>query len=198
MKGSIRAGIPPLLFLVLLLLPGCTQASFHLKMLQGAYAYSRGHYQDALVAYLSFADLEGEEGSVIAYNLGTVYHALGDETAFAKWKQAESARDPETRFSAFYNLGLYYYDHGEYQNAYLYFLQALRLEPDDRDVRVNLELAYLKLSAFSAAPQVSEPGGTGDEPPERGIYLLDYLRKKEQARWKAREFAPPEGTWQDW
>jgi|Deesub1362B_J571_1020462.scaffolds.fasta_scaffold00638_3 tetratricopeptide (TPR) repeat protein len=54
----------------------------------------------------------------------------------------------------YYNIGNAYYKLGEYPRAILFYERALRLRPDDEDIRFNLQLA--NLSVVDKIPQLPE------------------------------------------
>ena len=51
----------------------------------------------------------------------------------------------EELFVLYYNMGNAYYDHGEYENANIAFIEAQKLNMKDSDLKDNLELVKEKM-----------------------------------------------------
>ena len=70
---------------LILLFSGCSQMRVYMQVVDGNYDYSRGEYKDANFTYIQALDslLYTER---ISYNLGNVYHSLGEsEAAMEEW-----------------------------------------------------------------------------------------------------------------
>ncbi|MBN2051064.1 MAG: tetratricopeptide repeat protein [Spirochaetales bacterium] len=172
-----------LLSAAVLLSASCGNAGPALEVLQGNYAYGRGDFQEANVFYLKAAE-KGRFTDVIAYNLGTVYHALGEsEAALEEWRKAQQTASEDLLPEVLYNQGVLLYDLGEYQEAYLMFRRVLELDPLREDARINYEFTLRKMSARNTAPRTvrqipDESSSAGDV--DR---VLQYVERKEQALW---------------
>lgn len=194
-KGFIFiAGILSSLFLS----SSCQLAKESYLMGRGYLASGRGDYQDALLSYLALEETS-MDSDIVSYNIGVIYQALDEPESVKKWLEAEKSDNIYTKVSALYNIGLYYYDDGKYQEAYTYFLQALKLSPHDMDIKINLELAYQRLAAVSGNNTSAE---SSDNKPDAKktdkSYILQYLEKKEQNRWKSKELTPDITVTNDW
>ncbi|MDR3366850.1 MAG: tetratricopeptide repeat protein [Prevotellaceae bacterium] len=74
-------------------------------------------------------------------------NALYAEGKYAEASEAYLQLEKSGKVSSalFYNAGNAFYKQGEVAKAILYYERALRLAPDDEDVRYNLELANLQI-----------------------------------------------------
>ncbi len=159
-----------------------------LSVVQANYAYGRGQYQDAVVRYFEVIDHDDYRAHV-AYNLGNVYHALGEsEAALELWEEAERAELEELAFGIRYNRGLLYYEQGRYQSAYDEFRRALQVDSTSVAAKRNLELAFQRIQAGSGVDQVERAERDEDhEPSAETSRVLEYIRRREDGRWFATE-----------
>ena len=166
-----------------LLLASCARTGEYLDVIEGNYTYSRGEYMDANFNYIQ----AGEYGSFrrrIAYNLGNVYHSLGEsEAAIEEWGvAAREQEDPQLLYRIAFNRGVLSYELGEYQEAYSYFRQALRINPEDLEAKANLEFCLRKLNLRNEPDQEVAPEEKTESPEERGLSedgrrILEYMRR---------------------
>lgn len=132
-------------------------------------AWERGALRDAANRYLSQVR-RGEGGDTVWYNLGTAAMAIGDTgVARRALERATRSLEPDVRFRALYNLGLFDLRLAEadsagrrerLQAARRRFREALLLDPDHADTKWNLELT------IERSPPSS--GGGGAAPPPQG------------------------------
>ncbi len=173
---------------VTLLVASCSAPGAYLTILQGNYAYERGGYQQATVDYLE-AQKSGAYPEWVAYDLGNVYHALGEpDGASEEWAKAEKAHDPQLVASTLFNEGVLDYELGRYREAYDRFRKVLELTPGDVDAKINLELSFSKMTTKEVPPRA----GTQNEPiavkhaNTQANQILDIIREKENGY-----FVPP-------
>jgi Ca-activated chloride channel family protein len=170
---------------------GCAPGK--LLIMEGNFHASRGRYVQAIAAYtraLSFPDAVpyGEFG------LGTVYMALNEETtALSRFEEAgralaerDSQSDRELLYRIVYNTGIIHFEAGDYENAAEEFRNALKYDSGRIEAKRNLELSLLSLSRNETASRDASrmsrlEGGANDNT------LFEYMRQKEQERWKSRE-----------
>lgn len=169
-----------ILFFVLLL-SSCSQMESYLKVIEGNYAFSRGEYEEANLVYIQ--GLDGTEYSDrLQFNLGNVYHSLGEsQAAMEEWQSSVTeSQDPELLFRIAFNRGVLHYEMGNYQSAYNDFRKALRLEPDDIEAKANLEYCLRKLNLTDTQQDNRK---TTDSPQESkevsddGSRILDYVKR---------------------
>ena len=134
-----------LLLLALILVPQfCLSESVASKNKRGNRLFEQGRYEDAEKAYLS-AQVDGPGKPEILYNLGNSFvkqkkyregiQALG---------QSIGSGNREIKERGWYNKGNALFTEGYYRDSANAFIQALKLNPSDRDAKHNLELALLK------------------------------------------------------
>lgn len=151
----------------------------------------RGNFQQALAVYLQAAE-KTRHRRVVEYNLGNVYYYLGEtDRAFEMWKKAAAASRPEAAYRAHFNRGVGFYGLQEYEKASNSFLQALRIYPDRREARINLEYCIRQLQA--EIPEVVSGSGEKDEKDKRAVeILINILRQEEKTRWEKKPFTETE------
>jgi tetratricopeptide (TPR) repeat protein len=171
------------------------------QVLSGNYRHSKGDYAQATVNY--FQALESlHRRPYVQYDLGNVYRALGEEEVAneAFLSSIEESVGGELLFRAFFNLGHISYENDDYRQAVHYFVEALRVDPDDWDAKINLELALRNLS--QEPDRQSEP--QGQSAVETGSLeesfqdILDTIEKREEMLWRSAIPQPTETTGNDW
>jgi tetratricopeptide (TPR) repeat protein len=179
----------------------CSISSPHLSVLQGNHAFNQGNYQAATVHYLAHWG-DGNYDPWIAYNLGNVYHFLGEfDVASEMWDAADDSGDADLRFSVAFNKGVMAYELGRYNRAFVLFRDALLIDSTSVAAKRNLELALRKMEAGEGIDgQDAEEGNTDDRRNLSGdaVRILEYVRRKEGTRWVAPEETAPtreEPTW---
>ena len=183
-----------------LLISSCGIAEPHVSVLRGNYAFGQGRYQTATVNYLQALEYEQLE-PWISFNLGNVYHALGEnESALGMWQLARQSDSESLLFGVYYNTGLLLYEAGRYREAYEQFIEALRLNSTSISAKVNLELALerVQVSDAVALPRRSEPGEQNAAAVDESRRILEYIRRREEQRWFAVEEIPDRESVRDW
>ena len=161
-----------------LVLSSCADSAVYLRVLEGNYAFSRGDYMTANLDYIR-AEREMAHLPRIHYNVGNVYHALGEsDAALEKWQRAENREDEELLYRIAFNRGVLYYERGNYQEAYRAFRRALKFSPDDVEAKVNLEYALRKQALEEGEPE-PPASASGEEPPvsDDGKRILEYVKR---------------------
>lgn len=185
---------------LVLLLQGCILGEAHQGVLLGGLAISQGDYQGATIRYLDALAKAGPHEAWIQFNLGNVYHSLGEVAAAQNmWARAATTTDPELLFRVRFNQGVAWYESGRHDLAVEAFKEALILDSSSIETKINLELALL-----NAAPALS-----GDRAPETvtnqasdqgeldALRLLEYVERKEIAPWQSGSLQVEEGA-NDW
>ena len=203
---SSRSWRHVLLLSSVVVLSGCNLYGPHLLTSRANYNGSRGEYQPAIVDYLRAGE-SGQYDRWLAYNLGNVYHYLGESSAaLERWDFARAAESRELIFNASFNRGVYYLEQGRYREARRHFRTALEIEPSNAAAKRNLELTLERITAESdltgdlaqpdpaAAPAASEAGRPG----EGGNRMLDYMRRREEQRWRAGQQVRVDPDVEDW
>lgn len=168
-----------------LLTGGCVMGTVTQETLLGNYSFSRGDYQGSTVHYLEAYNGNRELQPWVAYNLGNVYHSLGEVSAAQRmWNIAAQSSDKNLLFAVHFNRGIALYEGGRFDEAYKEFREALVLNPTNTDTKLNLELAQKKLFAASVGGGVREVvTNTQERSSEDAARLLEYVRRKEGRQW---------------
>jgi Ca-activated chloride channel family protein len=186
-----------IIIIISLFSPLCSCGKPVLQVLYGNYRYNQGEYTQATISYMRALET-GQDGSVVEYNLGNVYHALGEtDSAIKTFVEAASEGTwEELIFRSHYNLGGIYFELGSFDEAVHHYIQALLAQPNEREAKINLELALKKLDADEGVKP--EPPAREEESLEaRYQDILNTMRKEGQI-WKSpqEETAPVQGS--DW
>ncbi len=199
--------------LFLLLLASCSQPNATLAVLRGNFLFRGG--EDALAAhkYLQVLEQErlGKWEDWLTYDLGSLYVSLGEVNpglrvlygtleGFSDLPRELNRWDRELFYRTFFNAGVAHYEMGSFEEAAASFVQALRLEPDSLDAKINLELsinASLKAAGSrrrAAVKQAPETRQKNDQ--ETSDTVFEKIHKEERPAWAS---APsPEDFGRDW
>jgi tetratricopeptide (TPR) repeat protein len=147
----------------------------------------------------------------IDYDLGTLYLSLGEIKpgvrvlnrtlkGFSELPGQPNRRDRELFFRGYFNLGVAHYESGNYQEAATSFIQALRLESDSWDAKINLELsiAALRREAAGVGAQAGSTEGQSEEKQldKESEEILQSIHREERPAWVS---TPAQETFeQDW
>jgi Ca-activated chloride channel family protein len=111
------------------------------EVMKGNRYYKEGNYDKAEEAYQKA--LSKKENLIARYNLGnTLYKKESIDDAVKSFDGVINATDdPELKTKALYNKGVLLHKGNRLTEAIDAYKQALRLNPDDEEVRKNLQLA---------------------------------------------------------
>jgi Ca-activated chloride channel homolog len=129
---------------VLFVLPGVSTAradSVASKNKDGNRLFSQEKYQEAEKAYLD-AEVQSPDRPELLYNLGnTLIKQKKYEQALQSLRQAVSKGDEGLQESSWFNAGNALFEMGNFRDSAQAYIQALRINPADRDAKYNLEMA---------------------------------------------------------
>jgi Ca-activated chloride channel family protein len=180
--------------LALLSLASCSEFQGKLKIVEGSFFHAQGMYTEAISAYRTALGYS-EAAPYGEYDLGCMYLSLEEGAAALKrFTAAQNALEElgevghtELRYRLHYNAGVIRFLDSDYAGAAGEFRKALEADGNHIEAKRNLELSLLSINrpGASAPPSLENSGnaGGGDD------VLFDYLRRKEQDRWKSREWA---------
>jgi Ca-activated chloride channel homolog len=115
------------------------------KNKKGNQLYVEGKYADAEKEYLD-AQVNNPGNSTILYNLGnSLIRQKKYDQAIQALNQAIGKGDKTAQENGWYNTGNALFAMEKYKDSADAFIQALKLNPSDRDAKHNLELALMKL-----------------------------------------------------
>jgi len=118
--------------------------SFSLNQ-KGTHFFEKKQYQKALKKY-SAALLRAPESKVLHYNLGSTYYKLNNyEQALKEYEKALGVSDKIKRSQVYYNMGNSYYRMNKYKEALDSYIETLKLNPDDKDAKYNIEVIREKM-----------------------------------------------------
>lgn len=188
-----------LAFVSLIVFAGCGGYVPHLLVMRANYNVSRGQYQNAVVDYLRASE-NTDYNHWISYNLGNVYHALGENTgAVEMWERALESDTAELMFGASFNRGVFLYERGRYREALEQFKVALQVAPTSRAAKKNFELTLEKIQAEEEIGRSNDSTApvkaVADQSSSR---ILDYVGRKEEQRWRANAEQAVDPSVQDW
>ncbi|MDR2069956.1 MAG: tetratricopeptide repeat protein [Treponema sp.] len=196
-----RQGAVFALSLVLLLGVSCSDTLGKLKIIEGSFFNYQGMYPEAIVAYRASLSFTGAV-PYGEYGLGVMYLSLDEgEAALKRFAAAEQAlaslggeEHHELRYRIHYNRGIILFRNGDYAGAAGEFRKALEAGSSHIEAKRNLELSLLSASRQGGSapvpPAEGDMAGSGEETREDVLknVLFDYLRRKEQDRWRSREW----------
>ena len=161
-----------------LVLGACGGSTLYQHVTDGNEAYDVARYDDALADYRD-ALLAAPAEPAVGYNVGNTLHQLRryEEAAVASLDALEGLEDRELSGSLRYALGNHAVMRGALEEARDYYVDVLRLSPDDEDAKANLELVLglllpppVELPPSDAPPPGDGPGDGGGAPaPDSGI-----------------------------
>ncbi|MDR2742194.1 MAG: tetratricopeptide repeat protein [Treponema sp.] len=178
---------------VFFLVLSCSDVPGKLKIIEGGFFNSQEMYTEAIVAYRSSLAFT-ESAPYGEYGLGVVYLSLDEgDAALERFTTAEKAladiddkEHRELRYRIHYNSGVIRFRNEDFAGAAGEFRKALEASGNHIEAKRNLELSLLSTSRRGdSTPSRLIDGGNA----ERGDdALFDYLRHKEQDRWRSREW----------
>jgi Ca-activated chloride channel family protein len=173
------------------LFSSCSQGK--IILMEANYMNSRGRYDEAIVSYLKAMNYE-EAAPYAEYGLGLTFYLLDEnKPALKRFEDSQkilkvlpAGEHNELRYRTSYNSGVVLFSEGDFQAAATAFKDALRENPRRIEAKRNLEL-----SLMSIARDARKNGETQREDKARDV-LFDYIRDREEQRWKSMEWAPEE------
>jgi Ca-activated chloride channel family protein len=203
--------IPTPVFLLSLFVPliagfaSCSRFSGKLRIIEGGFHHAGGRYAEAIEAYRE-ALAYPAAAPYAEYGLGVIYLALDeDEAAINRFEAAALSLENdgeypppehrELRYRIHYNTGVIHFQRGNFAAAAAEFRRALETDGSHIEAKRNLELSLLSLDRRNRDGTSLNGGGNGSGGEE---ILFDYMRQKEQERWKSREWTEDESPGPDY
>jgi len=134
------------IFIITALTPLNSFALLDDKMGKGVKLYNDGKFEDALSNF-NDAQVEDPDDKKIEYNRSNTQYKLGkyDDTVNGYQKVISGTKDKGLREKAFYNLGNSEYKKGNLKGAEQSYREALKIDPNDKEAKQNLEFVLKKL-----------------------------------------------------
>ncbi len=184
-----------IILLILTLFSSCSQnVKDSFNILQGNIYWHQKKYQQAEVEFLqtlnSSEETDNNEIKQYAiYGLGSSYVMQNEEVAALSRLESINPDAPiELKFASYYNIGVLSYSVGNYEKAIQSFKEALLLNPQSVDSKINLELA-LRQGSKNVREGTSQVK-TASETKENSVIkdaVFSIIRENEQQQWKNQE-----------
>ncbi|NOY76344.1 MAG: tetratricopeptide repeat protein [Calditrichaeota bacterium] len=115
------------------------------RVKKGNEAFKNKKFDEALNKYQD-ALLKNPESPLIHFNVGdALYKKKNYKEALKSYQKALNSKDIHVQEQAYYNLGNCLYKLGKLPESILSYKEALKLDPNDRDAKYNLEYVRRKL-----------------------------------------------------
>ena len=148
--------------------------------------YLRGSYLDA-ESYFREKDMNNPKDVRWRYNRGCAAFKSDqmDASLSAFNSVTKRTEDPEILFRASYNAGNVLFKKGDYTSAAQFYIQALKINPEDEDARYNLALALAKKKAADQQDQQKQcdnpnQGDQDQNPQSQNNQKNDPQQKQDQ------------------
>jgi tetratricopeptide (TPR) repeat protein len=177
----------------------CSCTEPHIGVAAANQEVRTGNFQIALRRYLHAEEVSAY-GGLIRYNIGNVFYYLEEEeSAFAAWKRAVESTLREVRYRGYFNMGVAYYREGKYEQAAEMFVLALRIYPESRDAKGNLEYAFreaekIKMRSDTERRITLEEKVESGLPTKQAEGIVDIVSQQEQYIWQSRQTEETAGT----
>ena len=131
--------------------------------------YRQGHFEEAESIYAEL-DMDQPKDIRFRYNRGcAAFQNSNFEGAAAAFKSVlRRSEDNETRFKASYNLASTAFKQGDLQSALLHYKQAILIDPENEDVRYNLELTLREIDRQEKQQQENKDNQSQEDQGDQG------------------------------
>lgn len=135
-------------YLILLMFPVVLHAQKGIsEMKAGNDAYNKGDYKNAEILYRKAIEAKGGNFNSALFNLGDAFYKQKNYDDAAKIYQniIDSDAPAAMKASSYHNLGNCYLQQKKYQESIDSYKRSMKLQPNDKDTKYNLEYAKKKL-----------------------------------------------------
>ncbi len=141
--------------LIVLIVSGCAASkTTHNK--KGNELFNNSSFDDALAEY-RLAQVDKPDAPEPYYNAANACNRMNQtEDVQTQTEQALRTAEPDLASNAWYNLGNAFFDTEQWPQSIEAYQKALRLQPNDMDAKINLELALQKLQEQQQEQQSQE------------------------------------------
>lgn len=188
-KKNNKKSLAILLLPFLLFFTSCSEnANGSFEILEGTVAFHRHDYQKAVACFFNAKEISNDNlktKSYAQFGLATTYLMLGEtETALENLQKISDNAPSEILFGSFYNSGLAAYSSGHYDKAIELFRNALLLQSNNIEAKINLELSLQKKTSTLAADKEINAISKTDETEIVEEAIFSIIKEDERNRWK--------------
>jgi Ca-activated chloride channel family protein len=161
---------------------------------KGYDAYQQDQYDKALGHFIA-AQLKDPQNPLILYNIGNAYYKTSNFDAAARYyAQALAHAEPDLKAELHYNLGNSAYRQGRLQEAIGNYETALKLNPQDRQARENLEFVRNQMRNQAQQPPGGESGKRQQDQTKQPVQQQDRdeQQQADQQQGRAQSSAQPQ------
>lgn len=153
------------------------------EVVKGNKHFKEGNYDKAEEAYKK-ALSKKPNNTTATYNLGnTLYKKEKTEDAIKSFDEtAANATEAELKSKALYNKGVLYHKNNQLPEAIEAYKQALRLTPNDAEVRKNLQLALMKQKQQQPQDKKKQQQKQEQKPKEKQEKKQEQQPKPQQSK----------------
>lgn len=163
------------------------------SILDGTLAWVRQDWMRATTMFYevfenSSKNSETQARDYALYGLASVYIKQKEYTsALERLNEISDSAHGDLVAGKWYQAGLIAYSRGQYQEATQFFRQSLEKDSQALDAKINYEISK-KAVAASAAQKMAGSSGFREQAKNEGGQeaLFDYVRQKEENRWKTK------------
>jgi tetratricopeptide (TPR) repeat protein len=178
-------------FLIVIITASASAAfseSIAVKNKRGNMLFAEGKFKDAEKAYLeALVNAPNSKKPEILYNMGNSRLKQGRrEEGMQDLRSAAETGDRELQQKCWHNIGNGLFEIGNYKEAAEAYIRSLKLNPQDRDTKHNLEAALMQLSQQKEKEPEKSSGNPNGNPiknssfdKDQGMKLLDVMQANE-------------------
>lgn len=183
------------LFILISLFSSCTQnLKDSFSLLQGNLFWHQKKYQYAEMKFLQTLNSSEqtdnfETQQYAIYALGSSYVMQNEEiSAFNRLESISPNAPDEIRFASAYNIGVLSYSLGDYEKAIKSFKDALIINPQSVEAKINLELSLRQGSKnVQSANSQTKSASESKENSVLKDAVFSIIRENEEKQWKNQE-----------
>lgn len=153
--------------------------SLRTKINDGNDKYSEEQYEEALNSYQD-ALIDDPQSAIAHFNRGDAFYKMEKyDQALEEYQKALSAKDINMEAKIHYNIGNTFFKQDKLQESIESYIISLDLNPNDNEVKYNLELARAKLKEM-ADKQKTESDDQQQEKIEPSDYAKEIKKQAEE------------------
>lgn len=175
-----------ILLTTLLTICSTTFCSFRKNINEGNKLFYKQKYEQAQEKYNS-AEIEKPNSAILYYNRGNNYYKqqIFDEAIKEYQKSLGLTKDKNLKSKILFNMGNAYLKLGDTQRAKESYLNALKLNPKDEDIKYNLQYALLNITQkqpFSDKQQQQKEQQSKDKQQQKQQQQKRYMSEQDVQR----------------